>query len=385
MAKNKTPDRFFALKIIISLIFVGLIFRLGYLQIFKYPLISSKVAKLVVKENVEKAKRGSILDANGRRIAITVRKYSLFLDPRMISDFDAVKKILASNDINLKQKNLSDFGRGAYFPIADNLSEETFQNIRAARLSGIGFERYYVRQYPEGSMTAHILGIVDKDSKGAYGIEQYLDSFLYGTDVAVKQVRDGAGNLISEDVIDQKALGGLDVKLTIDMNIQLIAEQELKRAAALNGARKAAAIVQNPKTGEILAMVCLPEVSMSKVKNIDLLRNYAVSDMIEPGSTFKIIAVAAALEEEKININNSFSVGDKRTYDKRRSLHKVKSDNLRNYGFLFQYRNRKDCAKIGSQFVLYLYKEVRFLFFDGHRYSGRDARKFKRGKRMARE
>jgi cell division protein FtsI (penicillin-binding protein 3) len=137
-----------------------------------------------------------------------------------------------------------------------------------------------------------------------------LDSFLAGTDVRLKRARDGAGNLVAERTIDQKAIGGLDVKLTIDMNSQFIVEQEMKRAFGSTGARKAAAIVQNPKTGEILAMVCLPEVSMSKVKDIDILRNYAVSDMIEPGSTFKIIAVAAALEEGKIGLNNSFHIGD---------------------------------------------------------------------------
>jgi cell division protein FtsI (penicillin-binding protein 3) len=310
MQKNKVPNRLSIVIISISLIFIILILRLGYLQTIKYPQISAMVARLVDRETVEKAKRGNILDANGRRIAITVRKYSVFLDPRMIKDFNAVKKILASNGISLRQKNLSDFGKGAYFPVASDISEESVQKIRAAKLKGIGFEKYYVRQYPEGAMTAHILGIVDKNSKGAYGIEQYLDSFLAGTDVRLKQARDGAGNLTTARATDQKAVDGLDVKLTIDMNIQFIVEQELKRAFAATGARKAAAIVQNPKTGEILAMVCLPEVSMSKVKDIDILKNYAIGDIIEPGSTFKIIAFAAALEEEKIGLRNSFQIGD---------------------------------------------------------------------------
>ncbi|MDR1952447.1 MAG: penicillin-binding protein 2 [Elusimicrobiota bacterium] len=301
--KNKTRR----IKVCIFVLFVALIFRLGYIQIISHSKIDRMVSRLIARVDVEEAKRGDILDANGRVFATSVRRYILFLDAKKISNFHAVKRLLKENKINLKQNSLQELDGKSYIPVADNLSEEIVERIRKASLSGIGFESKYTRQYPEGRMASPVLGIIGTNSKGLSGIEQEFEKYLAGTDVPVKQTRDGMGTILHEKIIDRSKINGLPVQLTIDMNIQFIAERELRKAFLASRAKNAVCIVQNPKTGEILAMVSLPDFSpYEKIKDTALLRNYAISDMFEPGSTFKIVAIAAALNENKITPNDYF-------------------------------------------------------------------------------
>ncbi|MDR2772220.1 MAG: penicillin-binding protein 2 [Elusimicrobiota bacterium] len=307
----KTPDKSTArIKFVKGCVFLGfllLILRLGYVQIIYSSTINKMVSRLIGRESIEEAKRGDILDANGRILATSIRRYVVFLDARKISDFQAVKKVLSDNAITFKQNSLQALGDNSYVPVAYNLSEDVVEKIRKQNVAGIGFESKYTRQYPEGSMSAHILGVIGTDGKGMSGVEQEFESYLSGTNVRLKQKRDGTGSILSEEIVDKSDINGSTVQLTIDMNIQFIVEQELKKALVQSKAKNAVGIVQNPKTGEILAMVTLPDFSPSeKIMSLASLRNYAVSDMFEPGSTFKIVVVAAALDMGEINLTDSF-------------------------------------------------------------------------------
>jgi cell division protein FtsI (penicillin-binding protein 3) len=308
MRKNNAPsNRITALKVFILGVFIVLFLRLGYVQIVYHWQISKMVLRLVGRQTFEEAPRGNITDTNGKILATSVRRSTIFLDPRQIKDFAAVKKVLATNGLHIKQNKLSDFGNTAYFAIPQVLTDETVVKIKAASLAGIGFETKYSRRYPEGTMVAHVLGAVGQDGKGASGLEQSLNDYLLGTNVFIKQTRDGIGNIVSGEIVDQEKISGDNVELAIDINIQLIVEQELKKAFLSNKAKKAVCIVQDPYSGAILAMVSIPDFSPSeKLKDLSLLRNFAVSDMFEPGSTFKIVAIAAALNEGKIKINDTF-------------------------------------------------------------------------------
>jgi len=290
----------------VFLLFFFLFLKLSVVQIFRYATINKAVRQMVIRENVEMPKRGDILDAKGRLIATSIKQYSLFLDPKIIENYDAVKDKLAVYGVKLKEKELKDFGNTAYVQTGYDFDYETYAKIKSEKMRGVGFETKYARQYPEGRLLSHILGVTGRDGQGLEGIEKTANSYLAGESVKTVNFRDARGNVIPETIIDKSSLRGQNVELTIDKNIQFIAEQELRRAFADYKPKKAICIVQNPKTGAILAMVSLPDFDFSDKINPALLKNSAVSDVFEPGSTFKIVTVAAAIEENRITLNENF-------------------------------------------------------------------------------
>jgi cell division protein FtsI (penicillin-binding protein 3) len=277
------------------------------LQIFLHGRINRAVEKMVNRENVEVPKRGDILDVKGNILATSIKSYTVFLDAKMIEDFETLKKVLSENGIKIKERNLYDLKNMSYIPVAFNVDSFTVEKIKGTRLKGIGFEAKYTRQYPQGRLLAHILGITGCDGSGLEGIEKICNASLSGETIKTKIIRDGRGQIIRNQFLNTQEIYGCNIELTIDRNIQFIAEQELRKAFEIYKATKAICIVQDPKTGKILAMVSLPDFDCSdKIKDIRRLRNSAVSDLYEPGSTFKIVTVAAALEEGKAKLSDSF-------------------------------------------------------------------------------
>ncbi|MDR0800484.1 MAG: penicillin-binding protein 2 [Endomicrobium sp.] len=262
---------------------------------------------MVNRENIEVPRRGDILDSKGKILASSIKKYIVFLDPKIIKDFDRVKSVLAENGIKIKEKDLSELGKTSYVPVAFNIDADIVDRIKNEKLKGIGFESKYIRQYPEGRLLAHILGITGYDGNGLEGIEKICNESLSGDTVMTKTIRDGRGRIIQNELVDMTKICGQDIMLSIDSNMQFIAEQELRKAFDKYKAKKAICIIQDPKTGNILAMVSLPDFDSSdKIRDIRVLRNSAISDIYEPGSTFKIVAVAAALELGEIKFTDSF-------------------------------------------------------------------------------
>ncbi|OEG69862.1 hypothetical protein ATZ36_00325 [Candidatus Endomicrobiellum trichonymphae] len=304
---KKRISRKTALVLAILAVFFLLFAKLVYVQIFLHGKINKAVKRMVNRKNIEVSKRGDILDSGGKILASSIEKYTVFLDPKIIEDFDRVKSILSENGIKVKEKSLSEFGETSYVPVAFNIDADAVDKIKNEKLKGVGFESRYLRQYPEGRLLAHILGITGSDGNGLEGIEKTCNEFLSGDNVMTKAIRDGRGRIIQDGFIDKTKICGRNAKLSIDRNVQFIAEQELRRAFEKYKAKKAVCIVQNPKTGKILAMASLPDFNSSdKIKDLGVLRNSAISDIYEPGSTFKIVAAAAALELGKVKFTDSF-------------------------------------------------------------------------------
>ncbi len=304
---KKRISRKTALVLAILTVFFVLFAKLAYVQIFLHGKIKEAVKKMVSRKNIEVSKRGDILDSKGKVLASSVEKYTVFLDPKIIEDFDKVKSVLSENGIKVKEKSLSECGKTSYFPVAFNIDAYVVDKIKKAKLKGVGFEIRYLRQYPEGRLLAHILGITGSDGNGLEGIEKTCNESLSGDSVMAQAIRDGHGRIIQDEFIDKTRICGRNVKLSIDKNVQFIVEQELRRAFEKYKAKKAVCIIQNPKTGKILAMVSLPDFNSSdKIKDLGVLRNSAISDIYEPGSTFKIVAVAAALDLGKIKFTDNF-------------------------------------------------------------------------------
>jgi len=308
MIKNtKRTNRKIILTLVVLIFFFILFIKLIFVQIFLHTRINNTVEKMINRENVELAKRGDILDSKGNVLASSVKKYNVFLDPQVIEDFYRLKSVLSENGIKIKEKNLNEFGKTAYVPIAFNTDAKFIDEIKKAKLRGIGFESKYTREYPEGRLLVHILGITGFDGNGVAGIEKTYNEILSGKSIITKNIRDGRGHIIRDKFIDKTKVCGQNVKLSIDRTIQFIAEQELRKAFDKYKAKKAICIIQNPKTGNILAMVSLPDFDYStKIKDIEVLKNSAISDIYEPGSTFKIVTVSAALEQGEIKPSDVF-------------------------------------------------------------------------------
>jgi cell division protein FtsI (penicillin-binding protein 3) len=304
---KKRINRKTVLVLTVLAVFFVLFAKLVYVQIFLHGKINEAVKRMTSRKNIEISNRGDILDSRGKVLASSVEKHIVFLDPKIIEDFDRVKSILSENGIKVKEKSLSEFGKTSYVPVAFNIDADVVNRIKNEKLKGVGFESRYSRQYPEGRLLAHILGITGSDGNGLEGIEKICNESLSGDNVAIKSIRDGRGRIIQDEFIDKTKICGQNVRLSIDRNVQFIAEQELRRAFEKYKAKKAVCIIQNPKTGKILAMVSLPDFNSSdKIKDLGVLRNSAISDIYEPGSTFKIVAAAAALDLGRVKFTDSF-------------------------------------------------------------------------------
>jgi cell division protein FtsI (penicillin-binding protein 3) len=305
--KKKQINRKTALALMTLAVFFLLFAKLTYVQILLHDKISQSVSKMVNRENIELPKRGDILDSQDKILATSIKQYSVFIDAKVIEDFSKVKSILLENAIAIKEEKISDFNNKSYAPVAFDISPDIVDKIKNEKLKGIGFESKYKRKYPQGRFLSHVLGITDCDSNGLEGIEKVCNEFLCGNSVVTKTHRDGRGRIIQDNLVDQSKICGQNIKLSIDNNIQFIVEQELRKAFEKYKAKKAVCIVQNPQTGGIIAMASLPDFDSSdKIKDVSVLRNLAISDIYEPGSTFKIIPIAAALEMGKVKLSDTF-------------------------------------------------------------------------------
>ncbi|GHT36546.1 stage V sporulation protein D [Endomicrobiia bacterium] len=304
---KKTINRKTALALMTLAVFFLLFAKLIYVQILLHDKISQSVSKMVIRENIELPKRGNIVDSCGKALVTSIKQYTVFLDPKIIEDFNKVKSILLKNGIKIKEEKISDFNNTSYVPVAFNIDSDIVDKIKNEKLRGIGFESKYTRRYREGRFLSHVLGITDCDGNGLEGIEKLYNESLSGDSVVTKTHRDGHGHIIQDKLVDQSKVCGQDIKLSIDSNIQFIVEQELRNAFKKYKAKRAACIMQDPQKGSILAMACLPDCDPSdKIKDTTALRNSAISDVYEPGSTFKIVPIAAALEMGKVNFSSTF-------------------------------------------------------------------------------
>ena len=314
--KKKSTKSFFSRQnfiiFIIYFLFLTIIAKLAYLQIFDYYNLNKYANNVVYKESTEKQKRGSILDRNGNVLAMSVKRYKLYLDAKMIKDLKEIEDFLKKFNITLdslhkeliKQKK-------SYIPVQNNLSEQTALEIESAKIEGIGLESTYSRVYPEKKLAAHVIGKVNSQEIGTYGIEKFCNNQLTGENIKRSQYKIGGKKVFSDSLSDKNYDTANDIKLTIDRKLQFIVEEELENGLKKTKSKKAVAIIQNPHNGEILAMASLPTYNPNEpVKDLNALKNGAISNAAEPGSTFKIVIVSAVLEEglfklyDKVNCEN---------------------------------------------------------------------------------
>jgi cell division protein FtsI (penicillin-binding protein 3) len=247
------------------------------------------------------ADRGTIFDGEGRELALTVNSVTVYANPQEISDPQVEARYLGAltgqDPVNLAAL-LS--GDGSFVYVARQLDQAAADRVKAAELPGIYFLEEPKRVYPAGSLTAQIIGVVQPDTNaGLEGLELYYEDELAGIPGELRVERDPAGRTIPQGEYEvTPAEPGSDLVLTIRTSIQYAATQALADAIARTGARAGSVVVLDTATGGILAMVNLPTYDPADRTTLvpEQMRNRAVTDLFEPGSTQKLVTVSAALE-----------------------------------------------------------------------------------------
>ncbi|MEB3198737.1 MAG: penicillin-binding protein 2 [Candidatus Sericytochromatia bacterium] len=288
--------------------------RLAYLQVLEAGHLSVLAKAQRTKKVDLSSIRGEIVDRNSKTLAASVEAFSIYASPRDTKRFDRrmtaerLAPILKTSAPALLRKLEGDHFRWLY-RLAD---DHTYQRIRALKLPGIGAVRESRRIYPKGRLAATLIGFVGIDNQGLAGIEHSFDAVLRGPHQKVDVEVDAYGREIlregSSKVLDSYLSRGSQVILTIDENLQHVAERELGQAILSSGARRGTVMIMDPRTGDLLAFATLPTYDPNHFNRYQWkeIKNWAVTDVYEPGSTFKVFTVAAALEARRIGPTQVF-------------------------------------------------------------------------------
>ena len=278
--------------------------RLAYVQLFCYSEYLAKAQRQQERIFEISPKRGTIYDRKGRELAVSLPMDSVFGDPAEITDVEMVGRLL-SRVLNMPAEDIETKIREAHTPVrlARKLSPDVVQRISDMNLNGIFFQKENRRVYPQRDLAASVLGYVDIDEKGIGGIEQSLDKEIRGRPGKMMVMADGLRRWY--DRRESAADPGAAVTLTIDETIQYIAEKELATAISETHARAGTVIVQDPNTGELLAVANRPTFDPNDPGSYSAedRADRAVSAAYEPGSTFKVITLTGAIENGVANPN----------------------------------------------------------------------------------
>ncbi|MCP3742684.1 stage V sporulation protein D [Rossellomorea sp. BNER] len=291
------------------LIFTIIDIRLGYVQFFIGDMLTG-LAKDSWSRNIPfEPERGKILDRNGVELATNQSAPTVFVMPRQIDEpRDTSEKLAAALDISVEKvyKYVTKKSSLVRIKEARKISYDKAKEVKDLNLKGVYIGEDSKRYYPFGSYLSHVLGFAGVDNQGLMGLELYYDKELSGDKGSVKFYSDAKGKRMPDMADDyQPPVDGLDLTLTIDTKVQTIIERELDIAQETYNPDGLIAIAMDPDTGEILAMSSRPTFDPENFRNVPqeiYNRNLPIWSTYEPGSTFKIITLAAALEENKVNL-----------------------------------------------------------------------------------
>src|SRR5438105_4252186 len=289
-------------------LFSAFSFRLIYLQVIKHDEYAGLAAEKHVYKQIIYAERGRILDANNEVLAHNVPVETVVADATHLNNREAVVD-LVGNELAIPAKQLSEKlnSERRYIVIKrevpESLASALRAKLRARDLRGIYFEHDATRIYPNGSMLCHVIGFTDFEHHGIQGVEASMEEYLHGQD----GYRFIEHNRAGQEIVlyrgqERVPRDGYQVRLTVDLNLQNIVENEIDAAVREFNPQKATIILMRPQTGEILAMANRPDFDLNQRNTArpEQMKNRAIIDMMEPGSTFKIVTAAAALNEKKV-------------------------------------------------------------------------------------
>ena len=295
--------------LLIFFLFALIIGKVFYIQVFSYEKLNNYATGLWSRNLPIEANRGKIYDRNGVVLADNVTTTSLVLIPNQIEDKEKTAELIAPilgisyEDMYAHVSKKTSIER--VHPEGRRLDYETADKISDLELPGVYLLKESKRYYPYGEMLAHTLGFVGIDNQGLSGLELMYDEYLTGSYGAIKYFSDAKGNKLELSEIYEQPQDGIDIYLTIDYNIQIALERELDNAISKYNPDQALGIVMDPKTGEVLAIASRPSFDPSNYEDYStetINRNLPIWMTYEPGSTFKIITLATALEENLVDL-----------------------------------------------------------------------------------
>lgn len=326
--RSKTFHRKKTVVLFVAVLFMlmFLVGRLVYLMVFCSEYYGQKAEDLHERERDIKAARGKIIDATGTVLATNKSVCTVSVIHSQIEDPEAViaalvKELgLSEETVRKRVEKVSSIER-----VKTNVDKETGDRIRAYGLAGIKVDEDYKRYYPYDTLASKVLGFTGGDNQGIVGLEVKYDEYLQGTDGKILTLTDARGiEIENAGETRMEPVNGYDLHISMDYNIQLYCEQAAEKTYVKKNADNVSVIVMNPSNGEIMAMVNYPEfnlndpftlnyeltqeVTAEEKQNLlnQMWRNQCVSDTYEPGSTFKIITAAAALEQGVVKLDDNF-------------------------------------------------------------------------------
>lgn len=298
--------RIVVLNTVIVFGFFAVFFRLTDLMVFNHTIYAERAKSQQVKAEDIQVRRGNIYDRKGRAFAVNLELESLYCDPEeVVVDKDGLKRL--SNILGVDAKVIqAKFNQDKRFIWMNRkLSPDAAGEIKKLNIKGMGFVPEAKRYYPKGELASHVIGMVGRENQPLEGLELKYDKYLRTAGGKVYFARDASGKKLSSGV-DMEAKGN-DLILTIDEGLQYIVEKELEKAMAKWKSVAASAIMMDPFTGEILALANRPAYDLNAGSaNKNSIRNRLITDIYEPGSTFKVIVGTAALEEKLYNLDSTF-------------------------------------------------------------------------------
>lgn len=345
MGSNKTyhRGRIAILYFLLFSLMIGLMGRLFFLMIFRSEHYSQMAEDLHERERTIKAARGNILDANGTVIATNRTVCTISVIRNQVKQPESVIEVLVK-ELGVPEEEVRKKveKRSSREIIKTNVDKEQGDKIRAYAMEGVKVDEDYKRYYPYDDLASKVLGFTGGDNQGIIGLEVMYEKYLKGTNGTILTMTDAAGVEIDNAFEDRiEPVAGNDLYISLDVNIQKYSEQAACQVMEKKGAKRVSIIVMNPQSGEIMAMVNVPEFNLndpftlnvppeegSGASQQDLLnqmwRNPCINDTYEPGSTFKIITAAAGLEAGVVGLNDTFSCpGFRVVEDRKIRCHKV--------------------------------------------------------------
>ncbi|WP_404814564.1 penicillin-binding transpeptidase domain-containing protein [Clostridium estertheticum] len=350
--KRERGKRILIVALLFSLVFSALVGRMIYLMAINGSKYKSLALEQQTKSIAVPPIRGAILDINGQELALSMNIYRLDVDLNVLKKYLVVKKI-PEEQANLQLSKILNIDKSKIKEILDDkdnkgnplqfvslkrkVEKKVVDNIKALKYSGIIISKDVDRTYPNDNFLSHVMGHTNLDGNGVNGVELSYNNELAGVPgVKVVEADRESNELPYTEAVTVQPVNGKDLTLTIDERVQELAQKVAKETLAKNGAKSVSITIMNPKNGEIMAMANAPDYNLNipyvegkTSKEIqEIWKNRAISSAFEPGSIFKVITSAAALqnnavtEKDRFISNGSIKVGDKLLY----------SDNKENYG-----------------------------------------------------
>ena len=281
--------------------------RMGYLHLIQKSFLVAQGEQRMVRDESIPALRGDIKDRHGEALAVSSPVKSLWLNPKLF-DSANVPKLAASLNISTNKlaRRLKRNRQQGFMYVKRSLPPEQANKVLALKLKGLFSETEYRRFYPASEVTSHVVGMTNIDGKGQEGLELAYDDWLQGAPGQQRVVKDLLGNVIKQLNVSAVAKPGNELKLTLDLRLQYLAYRELKAVVQAHKANWGSAVLLDASNGDILALVNRPSYNPNNRSTLNArdMRNRALTDMVEPGSTMKAFTVAAALKKGKYTANS---------------------------------------------------------------------------------